>query len=111
MGFNRKWARAGCVVLLVALAAGCNDEASQRKAFIAYLQTRIIDKPGLHVPHPTEAEDEAQFLFAKHGMKLLRHQRAELDWRGAKLNLIGVDYQRVDRRINLRQCGLESMGE
>lgn len=65
MGFNRKWARAGCVVLLVALAAGCNDEASQRKAFIAYLQTRIIDKPGLHVPHPTEAEDEAFGPYAQ----------------------------------------------
>ncbi|MGZ4789304.1 MAG: metallophosphoesterase [Terriglobales bacterium] len=41
-----------------------------------------------------EAEDEAQLLFQKHGMKLLRQERTELEWRGAKLNLIGVDYQR-----------------
>lgn len=41
-----------------------------------------------------DAEDEAEQLFASHGMKLLRQERAELDWRGAKLNLIGVDYQR-----------------
>ena len=27
-------------------------------------------------------------------MKLLRQERTELEWRGAKLNLIGVDYQR-----------------
>ncbi|HVZ18898.1 MAG TPA: metallophosphoesterase [Terriglobales bacterium] len=41
-----------------------------------------------------EAEDEAQLLFARHGMKLLRDERTELKWHGAKLNLIGVDYQR-----------------
>ena len=28
--------------------AGCGEEAAQRKAFIQFLQTRIIDKPGLH---------------------------------------------------------------
>ncbi|HEY1264162.1 MAG TPA: hypothetical protein VGF06_11615, partial [Terriglobales bacterium] len=41
-----------------------------------------------------EAEDKAQALFQQHGMKLLRQERAELEWRGRKLNLIGVDYQR-----------------
>jgi hypothetical protein len=41
-----------------------------------------------------DAEDEAQRLFAQHGMKLLRQERAELAWHGAKFNLMGVDYQR-----------------
>lgn len=41
-----------------------------------------------------DAEAEAQRLFAKHGMTLLRHQNAEVAFRGAKFNLIGVDYQR-----------------
>jgi uncharacterized protein len=41
-----------------------------------------------------EAEDEAQRLFQQHGMKLLRQENAQIEWRGAKLNLIGVDYQR-----------------
>jgi uncharacterized protein len=40
------------------------------------------------------AEDAAQALFQQHGMKLLRQENVELDWRGKKLNLIGVDYQR-----------------
>jgi predicted MPP superfamily phosphohydrolase len=40
------------------------------------------------------AEDSATELFQQHGMKLLRQENAQLDWRGAKLNLIGVDYQR-----------------
>lgn len=39
-------------VLILALAtAGCLDnEPQQRRAFITFLQTRIIDKPGLHIP-------------------------------------------------------------
>jgi uncharacterized protein len=41
-----------------------------------------------------DAEDEAQLLYSQHGMKLLRQERAELEWHGAKLNLVGVDYQR-----------------
>lgn len=40
------------------------------------------------------AEVAAQMLFQQHGMKLLRQENVELDWRGKKLNLIGVDYQR-----------------
>lgn len=40
------------------------------------------------------AEDAAQSLFAQSGMKLLRQESKQLAWRGAKFNLIGVDYQR-----------------
>jgi predicted MPP superfamily phosphohydrolase len=40
------------------------------------------------------AEDEAQRLFGQAGMKLLRQENAQLTFRGAQLNLIGVDYQR-----------------
>jgi len=40
------------------------------------------------------AESEAAALFNRFGMKLLRHENAELMWKGSALNLIGVDYQR-----------------
>lgn len=40
------------------------------------------------------AEDEAQRLFSQAGMKLLRQENAQLTFRGAQFNLIGVDYQR-----------------
>jgi uncharacterized protein len=40
------------------------------------------------------AEEHAQQLFERFGMRLLRQQNAALDWRGEKFNLIGVDYQR-----------------
>jgi predicted MPP superfamily phosphohydrolase len=42
----------------------------------------------------TDTEDEAALLFRQHGMTMLRQQNAQLLWRGAKFNLIGVDYQR-----------------
>jgi uncharacterized protein len=40
------------------------------------------------------AEDMAQCLFADAGMKLLRSENAQIEFNGASINLIGVDYQR-----------------
>jgi len=41
-----------------------------------------------------QAEDRAQELFTQFGMKLLRHENLVIPFKGANLNLIGVDYQR-----------------
>jgi predicted MPP superfamily phosphohydrolase len=41
-----------------------------------------------------KAEDAAERLFTQAGMKLLREENALIHFRGAQLNLIGVDYQR-----------------
>ncbi|MBV9609498.1 MAG: metallophosphoesterase [Acidobacteria bacterium] len=41
-----------------------------------------------------EAEDQAQELFHRYGMRLLRHRNEQLEWHGGRFNLIGVDYQR-----------------
>lgn len=39
------------------LLAGCgNSDVDQRKAFVAFLQTRVLDKPGIHVPQLTSDE-------------------------------------------------------
>ena len=45
------------------------------------------------------AEDAAQEFFAQAGMRLLRQENAQLSFRGAQFNLIGVDYQR-ERGLN-----------
>jgi hypothetical protein len=39
-------------------------------------------------------EDEAAYLYAQAGMKMLRHQNAQITFKGATFNLLGVDYQR-----------------
>ncbi len=49
------------------LLTACGDkEPEQRAAFSQYLQTRIIDKPGLHVPQPNEEEKKAFGDYASH---------------------------------------------
>lgn len=40
------------------------------------------------------AEDLAERLYQEAGMKMLRRENAVINFRGAQLNLIGVDYQR-----------------
>jgi uncharacterized protein len=40
------------------------------------------------------AEDMAERLYQQAGMKMLRRENAIIDYKGAQLNLIGVDYQR-----------------
>jgi hypothetical protein len=49
------------------------------------------------------AEDAAQHYFAQAGMKLLRHENAQIVFRGAEFNLIGVDYQRERNAAGHRQ--------
>ena len=42
---------------LVFSLGGCgDDEPTQRAAFIAFLKERIVDKPGVHLPAPTDEE-------------------------------------------------------
>jgi hypothetical protein len=54
--FNRRlFALAGVIVIALATAA-CDNEDNQRRAFIAFLQMRIIDKPGLHIPILSDKE-------------------------------------------------------
>jgi hypothetical protein len=55
------------VLTLALMAAGCFDnEPQQRGAFIAFLQTQVIDKPGLHIPIMSE-QDIADFgRYADH---------------------------------------------
>jgi predicted MPP superfamily phosphohydrolase len=55
------------------------------------------------------AEDEAAYLYAQAGMKLLRHENAEIAFKGASFNLIGVDYQRERMRNGQRQQTLSNV--
>jgi predicted MPP superfamily phosphohydrolase len=48
-------------------------------------------------------EDEAAYLYAQAGMKLLRHENRQITFKGAQFNLIGVDYQRERTSRGQRQ--------
>jgi len=48
-------------------------------------------------------EDEAAYRYSQAGMKLLRHENAQITFKGARFNLIGVDYQRERTSRGQRQ--------
>lgn len=50
----------GLFVLTFTVTACFDNEPQQRRAFITFLQTRIIDKPGLHIPIMSD-KDVADF--------------------------------------------------
>jgi len=55
-----------CLAFSFMLAACGNKEAEQRAAFIEFLQTRVLDKPGLRVPTPSEEQKASFGDYAKH---------------------------------------------
>src|SRR5207245_544362 len=54
------------------------------------------------------AEDEAGYLYSQAGMKLLRQENVRITFKGARFNLIGVDYQREYNGRGQRQQMLAS---
>jgi hypothetical protein len=57
IAFNRRAASLAAIALFacgIALAACGDNEPERRKAFIEFLQTRVIDRPGLHIPIMSE---------------------------------------------------------
>src|SRR5476649_1305504 len=55
--FSRRLFALATIIMVALPLAGCFDnEPEQRRAFIAFLQKRIIDKPGLHIPILSEKE-------------------------------------------------------
>jgi uncharacterized protein len=55
------------------------------------------------------AEDLAERLYRQAGMKLLRSESSVIDYKGAQLNLIGVDYQRERTPSGRRQLMLPNL--
>lgn len=53
------------ILLCLALSACGDQEPSQRKEFIEFLQTRILDKPGAHVPQLSGNQKDAFGPYVK----------------------------------------------
>ncbi len=64
---SRRIAGLAALVAFALALAGCfNKEPEQRKAFIAFLQTRILDKQSVRVPKLTETETKSLGVYAEH---------------------------------------------
>jgi hypothetical protein len=80
---RRIFAFAGALALMMATAACFDKEPAQRKAFITFLQTRIIDKPGLHVPIMSEQDVADLGRYADH-YRVLNGFHHQLDLKVSK---------------------------
>lgn len=103
-------------VVIAATLAGCFDnEPDQRKAFIGFLQTRVIDRQGVRVPHLSDEETKSVGPYAAHykvitdftGDPTLTAMAAKMnDGLSVIKNLQGV----IDNREILRKAGVEMDG-
>lgn len=67
------WMLGGLLALAI---AGCSSEPKERAAFITFLQTRIVDKPGVHLPKPTPEEEKSFGEYTKHFAVITDYNKA-----------------------------------
>lgn len=79
---------AAAMLLMVFLAACGDSDATQRKAFIDYLQANIVDARGLRMPQPTAEQSEA---FGPYGDQL----KVISDFHGAMNARVGGPLEQV----------------
>jgi len=63
---SRAWLLALVAGIAMLVAACGSKEPAQRAAFTQFLQTRILDRPGVRVPRPTEEEAASFGPYAAH---------------------------------------------
>jgi hypothetical protein len=115
VSFRPHWLLA--LALPLALIACGSKEPEQRAAFTQFLQTRIVDKPGVHVPKLTPDESKAFGDYTTHyavitdfngGMDAVVKPLGNLIQKGAVRSLGDVVARRDD--IKAVQSGLNDMG-
>jgi Protein of unknown function (DUF3053) len=106
------------LALPLVLAACGNKEPEQRAAFMQFLQTRIVDKPGVRVPQLTDEEKKSFGDYAAQyavitdfnaGMDASVKPMGSLMQKGAVRSLNDVIARRDD--IKTVQTALKDMGE
>lgn len=115
VSFRPHWLLA--LALPLALIACGNDEPKQRAAFIEFLQTRIVDKPGVRVPKLTADESKAFGDYTTHyaiisdfnaGMDTAAKPLSGLLQKGAVRSLNDMIERRED--IKTARAGINDMG-
>jgi hypothetical protein len=98
----------GLTLLLFGLS-GCEDkEAGQRKAFVDFLQTRILDKPGAHLPQLTGEETAQLGEYAKQYAIIQDfHKAIDATVNGQRNDAIGRGMVRSIRELISRRDDIE----
>jgi hypothetical protein len=96
-----------CVLVALALVGltGCEDkEAQRRKAFIEFLQTRILDQPGTRAPQLTDAQIERFGDYTKQYVIISDfHKTMDNSVSGTGHNAGTILQKRVTRSIECRR--------
>lgn len=115
VSFRPQWLLA--LALPLVLAACGNDEPEQRAAFSQFLQTRIVDKPGVRVPKLTPEESKSFGDYTTHYAVITDFNSAmdatvkplgDLVQKGAMRSVGDVVSRRDD--IKAIQTGINDMG-
>lgn len=115
VSFRPQWLLA--LALPLVLAACGNDEPEQRAAFSQFLQTRIVDKPGVRVPKLTPEESKSFGDYTTHyavitdfnsSMDATMKPLGELVKKGEMRSVGDVVSRRDD--IKAIQTGINDMG-
>ena len=108
----RRTLLAGFALALAFALAGCGSELAQRQSFIAFLQTRIIDKQGLRIPRLTPDEAKSFGEYASH-FSVIRTFHDDLDKSVSKPmnHLLGARMIRTLPDLMSRRKDLAAMRE
>jgi hypothetical protein len=110
--FRPPFAVAGLALLCLSISGCFDSEPAERKAFMEFLQVHVLDKPGVHVPKPTDQEIKSFGPYAKHcavitdftadpGMVAITKDMAEAIQIGAPRSIKEL----MDRRQDVKTVG------
>jgi hypothetical protein len=111
-GFSQRALIWAFTVMLALGVSACSSEATERKTFIEFLQTRIVDKPGVHLPRLSPAEEKSFGEYSKH-FAVIRDFNAAMDSKvtGPMRVLLGKGMPRSMPEIMSRRADLATLRE
>lgn len=109
---RRRFVALGGVIALALLTAGCFDkEPEQRKTFIGFLQTRIIDKAGVHVPSLTDDEKASIGPYYDHYMVIGDFNRQMNEVMSGPYKIALTKAPRTIQELLARRADVKAMAE
>lgn len=108
---RRGFTLAGIAVLALSAAACGDNEPEQRKTFITFLQTRILDKRGVHVPSLTDEEKSSIGPYYDHYMVIGDFNREMNKVLSGPYKIAQTNAPRTMQELVARRSDVKAMAE